>query len=348
MPFTMPLAQTPEISLSKDASQPPVLDAPVEVLAQAPLPDAFNPREIFEPNGFYGHAMALKRWAGVSANLPLPAIIQHGIYFYQGDFVSGGEAQALLPVCWVPTPQRASVYARVCKRPAMAIGAPFLYALAYWQNRLKHLTTDPISNALNAPRGTLVFPAHSTRYIQAEFDHKRLAQTLAQLSKAYNPIRVSLFWKEIEAGAHQSYQQAGLEVVCNGHQFDPAFIDRLCLNLLRHARVLTTGIGSHVPYAIASGRPVYRLEDFEASYHELKPGTLIDDAQAGRLNFAAQTFAQLFAPWDACNKRDTISQAQQAWAQSYTGAPWLKTTDELKTLFKLAQHQDAFWPAHWV
>ncbi|MEB3245448.1 MAG: hypothetical protein VKJ06_05615, partial [Vampirovibrionales bacterium] len=42
------------------------------------------------------------------------------------------------------------------------------------------------------------------------------------------------------------------------------------------------------------------------------------------------------------------SQAQQAWAQSYTGAPWLKTTDELKTLFKLAQHQDAFWPAHWV
>ncbi|WP_303673660.1 hypothetical protein [Vampirovibrio chlorellavorus] len=279
--------------------------------------------EIFQPNGFYGHAAVLKQHAGLPLSRPMKGIIQHGYDFLSEDFIFGGEFEAPLPVFFPPNPTRACFYERLSNgKPAIPIGAPFLYA------------REIIDNIQSQPNrtGTIVFPVHSTRFIKAEFDHADYADKLAQLPEAFHPISVSIYWRDYQLGAHLPYLQRGFEVVSAGHMLDPGFIFRVYLNCRRFKYACSNEYGSSLFYSVASGCSYFYYPSDDLSFSAESGKTLIleEVSETQRKKFELLFSQPLPQP----------SQEQQDFVFEHLGLSSLKTSQELRKLLVWAEWLD--------
>jgi hypothetical protein len=63
--------------------------------------------------------------------------------------------------------------------------------------------------------------------LETEFDRDAQARDLASLPEEYQPVFVSVSWRDVELGSHLPYQRAGLRTVTSGHWHDPVFLLRL-------------------------------------------------------------------------------------------------------------------------
>ena len=116
-------------------------------------------------NGFYGHDMVLRAFAGLPAGTPLRAHIQHG-----WGMGTGLSAPRRL-VSWLP---RFVWSSRNIRRAAdlgvgrvSAIGAPFLYL-------------DEPTAVEPASRSTIFYPYHGSEWNKIDGSHHRLAAEIGE------------------------------------------------------------------------------------------------------------------------------------------------------------------------
>lgn len=282
--------------------------------------------EVFPPNGYYGHADALKRYAAYPLEKPLKAVIQHGYNFLDDQFIFGGEMEAALPVFFPPNPQRAGLYHEASGgKPAIPIGAPFLYA----QRLIEEVA--PIERQPQRA-GTLVFPIHSTRLIEASFDHEEYANLLDSMPEEFKPISVSIYWRDFLDGKHLPYAKKGFEIVSAGHMLDPGFIYRVYLNCRRFKYACSNEYSSSLFYAVASGCRFFHLPSGPVSHYAKNPEKLVFQTltEPQRKNFE-----KLFSYSDLAPFAE-----QSAFALSALGADCIKTPQELNALLRWAERQD--------
>ncbi len=205
-------------------------------------------RELHPPSAFYGHAEALRRYAGLSPRARPKVAIEHGVSFTQ--FVWELDVEAAVPTFLCAAPRRAARFAEVA--PADRVAVPIGPMISY---------AEPAAAPDPGRRTLLAFPAHSTHHLDAVYDIEQFARRLEERRGDWDTIRVCLYWKDVVRGTHRAYAERGFECVTAGHIYDPEFLQRLRAILTGATAVISNEVGTYLFYAVALGKPVWIVDD---------------------------------------------------------------------------------------
>lgn len=175
----------------------------------------------------------------------IKAVIEHGVPV--DDYIWSAETLAMANAFLAVTSKRGQLLSSNSGKVCVPIGFSFLYAM-------NDFSTLYPTEDLNASRtGTVVFPAHSSHHIIAEFDYQSYADELIRLPDKYHPVVVCMYWKDWLIGRARPFLDRGLPVVSAGHIYDDLFQYRL-YDICRHFRFATSNIlGTHLFSSVKAG-----------------------------------------------------------------------------------------------
>ncbi len=242
--------------------------------------------ELYEQNELYGYAEILKRVAGVSPTRPVHFVIPHGVSMHGA-------------IPWDVATDARTVYSfqrevdsqlsRHGRRAVVAGACP-----------LVHVADEVGIPSPTQRQGTLFFPSHTIRTVDADAEYDRIADTLSALPAWMHPVRICLYWADYEKGQHAPFIERGFHVVSAGHMWDPQFAYRLAHLLGMHALAAGNTFGTHTMFALHMG----------CAYMHV-PGTVRYRARAGleshlvRPNhFLLSSLKRMFAPLEAVQAAD--------------------------------------------
>ena len=281
--------------------------------------------ELHSSNDFYGHAALLKKYAGIPSNYQIKAAIEHGPFppgrVWDVDFKSS------LPAMLVYGAYRYPTLKEKTNKALFSTGPIIRYAPHFLDNHTLSLEKQRIGETL------LVFPHHSTHWIDANYDIHRYCRILEDIGKEFNTVMVCIYWKDVLRGTAEKYMEHGFECVTAGHIYDPLFLPRL-KSIIELATISTScSYGTHVCCCIAMGKPHFVIEN------KVKRTAASDEIL--RRDIAPQT--EKTAIWasqmkDAFSKiRSDISQKQNEIANKYWGFSEFKTTAEMRLIFQATE-----------
>ena len=108
------------------------------------------------------------------------------------------------------------------------------------------------------PKGTIAFPAHSSKRCQVQMAYDDYIKKLKELPEEFQPVDVCLHWCDIEIGVHKIFLENGIKVYTTGHCNDEDFCDNF-YEILRHYKYATSNytVNSSLFYAIEMGLNVF-------------------------------------------------------------------------------------------
>lgn len=281
--------------------------------------------EAFEPNDFYGAATLLKRYAGLPETFIIPGTLPHGPSINRSIWET--ELKHPLPRVFCLSSEQRSTYEARCEKEIVPIGSPLYYAV-------KQMGDEALTLKEGAS-GTVAFPAHSTHHVTCNFDQREFIEALEAIPEEVGPVRVCLYWRDIQLGRHKAYQDAGFECVTAGHIFDPNFLSRMASIILSHRCAITNNLGSSVIYSAALGLTVRLVDQVtsntaenEEFLNELAPKTAVGSAL--RLLESMQSDGWQSFP------------AQQESAEVAMGLEFIRSPDELRALFEQKRNRTHF------
>ena len=276
--------------------------------------------ELHVPNAYYGHASVLKRYAGLPQQRSLKVAVEHGIPIVRQVWTE--DVQAAMPVFLCATEERARAYsALVSNADAVAIGPMIHYA-------------EPLADPQPPTGRLLAFPAHSTHHIAASWDPRAFADRLLRERGDWDEIVVCVYWRDVQAGLHRAFEDAGLRCVTAGHIYDQSFLARLRTIIESAEAVITNEVGSHLLYAVCLERPV-RFIPQEIEY--LASADVLErDAAAPRhwQEEPIRRMRELFTP-----ESRALTDEQRRFVATISGRASCRTRDELKDVLRLAEER---------
>lgn len=124
-------------------------------------------------------------------------------------------------------------------------------------------------------RTLLVFPNHSSHYIETKFDERDLILEIEKVKNKFDTVLVCMYWKDILLKKEQPYKDKKYKIVTAGHIFDYNFLPRL-KSIIKLADVtMSNAIGTHMGYCVYLGKPHYL---FLQKFNCVENGKLIVDA----------------------------------------------------------------------
>jgi hypothetical protein len=202
-------------------------------------------KEFHQTAEFYGHASILRRYARFPDFLPVPVGVQHGWHLIPeaADVIENGVTGV-----WSDRIRKQYMdgYTGASFR---AIGAPFLYLL----KRLNFTPPPPGQRS-----GTIVFPAHSTHQLHADYDYCRYAEMLQALPERYHPISVCMYYTDLRNNRQIEFEKAGFRILSNGSsRTDPEFLVRMIENMKYHRYAMANQMTTALLYAVRLGLRAY-------------------------------------------------------------------------------------------
>jgi len=292
--------------------------------------------ELHQPNDFYGHATALKKYADFSPDYQLKFIIQHGIVF--ADHMFGMEDVTEIPSFVTLGKHRAEIIKKYKVNRAAREGAlgykshtfvigPYIhYASPYLSTTETNQEKKRLGNCLT------IFPAHSSLEIRTHYDVEKFAKKIQKIATEFDSVRICLYWKDILHGIAKPYQKLGFECVTAGHVLDPNFLPRLKSIIETSSYTASNSIGTHTGYCIHLNKPNYIFRqkfNFTGRKSEVE---LTESDQDDRPYAAFTTFT----------KKITVQQRKVV--DFYWGTSQIKTKKQMRDLFKKTEqiYQDSF------
>lgn len=207
--------------------------------------------ELLSSSDYYGHATVLKRYAMFPKIYQIKAVVEHGVFVEQRVYEA--EINAALPAYFTFSPVRHKVLRKHTDKAMFSIGPLLHYAPHFLSS------TDLEAEKKRLGKNLLVFPAHSTHWIDCNYDVSEFCRSLEEAGKEFDNVRVCLYWKDILRGLAQEYMSHGFECVTAGHMFDPQFISRL-KSLIETATITASNnIGTSLGYCIYMAKPHWFL-----------------------------------------------------------------------------------------
>ncbi len=264
--------------------------------------------KLYRNHSYYGRSKILRELTGLPPLFPINVGMNHGIIFYTltqnyADQVAGMSS----PVFFAHSARIADFLRdKVAKRVRVFADVfPLYRRFKDWKRKEQQ-------------KGTIYYPHHSTREVTVTNDIKDICDRLAALPEAYQPITISLYFRDLLNGNWQTYQDYGFDVVCNGHFYDQDFVDNFYHNLLGHRFAAGNGLGSHTFYAIEAGIPYFILgappvniaaKVSDGVYRQGDQTTTIFGPEDRQLDFERQlTYRPL--PWLPELREETTAYAQ--------------------------------------
>ena len=175
-------------------------------------------KEFYSGINYYGIGEIIREYAHFPNFLPCPVGIQHG----WARTTHSHDANYNCAENWFWTEDLAAKYQDEYKGlSTRAVGSPFLYLLTNL-NYVEALTK----------KGSIVFPAHSTKIVGVKCDFNKYAEMLEKLPDEYKPITICMYYLDMEKGSDIPFREKGFEVVKNGDSlYDNDFLRRFVKNV---------------------------------------------------------------------------------------------------------------------
>ncbi|MGI5869340.1 MAG: hypothetical protein ACOX9C_07855 [Kiritimatiellia bacterium] len=196
--------------------------------------------------GPYGHNFLISAYLGVDS-IPPGVVIQHGWTPLANALNSDLQNCKYLMLCWSERYQRQ--WQATSNVPSRILGAPYIH-----YRRSLDIQQDV------AAKGTLAFPAHSTREVQAHFDLDQYCEELKALPSHFQPVAVSLYYGDIlHYNLDEFYRNKGFEVVCSTAGTGKPAYESFYEQLRRFKYTTSNEPGSYSFYSIEMGIPFFIL-----------------------------------------------------------------------------------------
>jgi hypothetical protein len=272
--------------------------------------------EAHVPNDFYGHAAALKEFTGLPANSSLGLYIQHGVRYDLSYWLHDFRIDHRIG--FVPSQWRVEVLRSQIEQRLVPIGPYIHYARSLWP------AEDLQRERSRAGRILLVFPSHSTHWIDSDYDVEAVGRQLRMECEGYDTILICVYWKDILRGVHRRYEALGFRCVTAGHIYDPLFLRRLRTLIELSDATAGTEVGTHLGYSIYLGKP-HRLMRREVTRTSRDERMLKQSTAWTRLD--GERFAAAFA-----SAPTQITGEQLELVEKYWGLSSLRSPEELRAV----------------
>jgi tetratricopeptide (TPR) repeat protein len=279
--------------------------------------------EFHEPNDYYGHATILKNYLGLNIDYPIKAAIEHGLYLTRAGW--DYDLRCFLPGLITLSSFRHPFLSHLTKKNLFSIGPIIHYAENY-------MGPDIISaEKKRLGKNLLVFPAHSTHWVDVDFDIHGFCQIIDEFGKDFDSIRVCLYWKDLLRGLAVEYEKRGFECVTAGHIYDPSFLSRLKSIIETSTHTLSNKIGTVLGYCIFFKKPHFLIESQLNKKSSKKK--MLEECTDLDNNIDSKKIRDAFSE---INEEVTLNQIHIA--NRYWGFDEIKTKKELINIFKEAEY----------
>ena len=265
-------------------------------------------------NGFYGISTILKEYAKIEQSKIIKVPIEHGINDYENalnPFEIGFPIDKIITL----SEFRKKTIERLSNKKAIVIGPYIAYAEGYYEEeKIKDMHKQN-------GRTLLVFPTHSTKVIDTNYDVENFLKEIRKIRKQFDYVLVCLYWKDIVRGMHKSYQKEGYRVVCAGHIYDIYFLKRLRSIFEMSDAVVLNQTGTGLGYAIQLQKPCY-IYNQDLNFHSKTSSTAYLEQK-----YSAEHFEIV----KAFSKADFfITEEQQKLCRYMYGVGDIKTSQQLQ------------------
>lgn len=225
-------------------------------------------REYYPSNHLYGGAEILRNYAGLPAGAPIPWALQLVLDFRTGPEMQSNVSRTIRIMEKMESARMPGsfffneLFSQAARERGLqnpqSIGHTFLYACDNYHRTFPE-ATEPVR------QGTIALPDKSDLNKLVDFDRESYAARLAALPEEYQPVYVSMHWRDYERGCHVPYQKAGLKLVCSGHPNEPEFYFRL-YNIFRQFKYSCSNeISTSFGLSVLSGCRFFYLEGGEVT-----------------------------------------------------------------------------------
>ncbi len=274
-----------------------------------------RPTEAFGPNVSYGFAWTLKAYADYPMDLPVKAVIPHGVYLDARKWCTGENECSLKAVLNYPA-YRARVWQEETDKVVIHSASPYLYALLLFRERFGTPETG---------EGTIFFTAHTVQSMRTTAQWGAVADELLVLDERYQPVTVCMHHVDVIKRLHRPFEQRGLRVVSAGHGSDSRFIYRLLHLLHSHRYVASNDLGSSVFYANAAGKPAFLLDELVRHTHDPSVHLIAGRPSSAQVQQTKRHLVELFR-----SEGETLGPELEATVGYMLGAENLKTPEGLR------------------
>ena len=264
-------------------------------------------------NSFYGHAKIARKF-GLKA---YGSVIEHGVFFSDADNLLSNELTSAKRYLYMIkefitfSDHRREVIEKYLREHHLerikvhAVGPYIIWA--------DHFTSAEQLFTLKRKLGRilLVYPIHSIETATANYDSQMFLTEIKKNSSKFDTVLISFYWRDLILQLQKIYQDAGFQIVCSGRREDPFFLNRQKDLFWLSDMVMTNGIGTHVGYAIAMGKPCYIFQQ-EYNY-EYSDYSEMENASKGRAVIQYSKLKMLFSRWSTDITAEQIKCVQYWW-----------------------------------
>ncbi|MDR1571352.1 MAG: hypothetical protein LBS32_02395 [Clostridiales Family XIII bacterium] len=177
-------------------------------------------------------------------------------------------------------------------------------------------------------RNLLVFYVHSTTKVSVEADADGFAERALLEGGRFDSLTLCIHINDYYSAFTQRMRAAGARIVCAGAVHEPYFIYRLRTIIDAADAVITNGLGSHIPFSLALGKPV-KFAGFG-----IKMTHVGNSARYGELEDES--------PLKSCLRAEpaspfAITQEQLDIYEPFAGFSRLRTREEINAVFGLSK-----------
>lgn len=276
------------------------------------LKNTFTVNERYRGNALYGIGEVLRSYSGYNCKLPI--YIEHGVYF--GSEVDADMIDGSLPGIITFSKYRQAMINRKASIDVLPIGPYIHYAQPFLSAEEKRKLKYQLGSTL------LVFASHSIEEDKAgRIDENALLKAIENLTleNQFDTVLICMYYNDLLLGRDLFFKDKGLDVVCSGHRYDPAFLSRLKTLISLSDYTLSDGVGTHVGYCI----------------YEHKPHAIVPESSVQKRNSEEEMreITKAFANYRG------ISDQQLEIVDTYWGASLTRTPEYLAGFFSYCEEQ---------
>lgn len=278
--------------------------------------------ELQKSNDWYGHATALKKYAGIKNDYSLKAAIEHGPFF--GDFIWPQDLQNPLPAIITFSKNRGKFLRKKTNKRISSIG-PYIH---YAQPSLTPKQFNKEKKRLG--KNLLVFPVHSTSISPSDYDIENFCREIKRVAKNFDSVRVCLYWKDILHGKDEYFKKQGFGCATAGHIFDPMFLPRLKSIIELSSATMSNAFGSQLGYSVFMKKPHYLfVQKIKFSGNNLDVKRALYAAKTKEYRDMEKAFSKY---------SNNVTKKQYDLASSFFGFDQIKSPKQIKKIFEVCEN----------
>lgn len=267
----------------------------------------FCPIEKVKDSNYYGHAAAIKKYAGVNK---FPFALEHGLYY--GNLVTPGERYRMTKRIMTFSEERKKVLNAAINKPVVAIGPYIHYAEPY-------LTVGEYNEIKKKYGKILLFmPSHSVidaKDMVMGFKADDIIQKVKSFANehGFDSVFVNLYFKDVmETNYAEQYKKAGFIVTTAGHRFDLLFINRVRSIIELCDYVIGNSLGTNLGYCIYLNKPFCIIDN-----------DLVENIDQEQIPYIGRFFYDY---------TDHITEEQYEVVSKYWGFDCIKSKEEMASI----------------